>query len=174
VTGPEETLLRERVIFLDSVIDEDTTNRITAQLLLLEAADPNADVTFYIDSTGGSIAEGMAIYDTMNHITPDVVTIAVQQAGGMAQILLSAGAPGKRCALSQATISLTLPESSSEDDSPLRGVLDNWINEMVQLTVAATGQPADRVLADATQRRTFTAAEAAEYGLIDKVVDVTG
>ncbi|MEV6901498.1 ATP-dependent Clp protease proteolytic subunit [Amycolatopsis sp. NPDC051372] len=164
-----EQLLRKRIVVLSAEIDDAIANTITAQLLLLEDADATADITFFINSPGGSVTAGMAILDTMNLVKPDVATCAMGLAAGMAQLLVSCGTPGKRSAIPQALIALSLPQLQP-DPSPVRlALLDKWTSEVVGLIAAGSGQPVERVRADAERRRRFTAAEAVEYGLVDRV-----
>jgi ATP-dependent Clp protease, protease subunit len=169
-----ERLLRERIVFLGSEVDDEIANRITAQLLLLAAEDPEKDIVFYINSPGGSVTAGMAIYDTMMLIEPDVQTWAMGMAASMGQFLLSSGKPGKRYALPHARIMMHQPSGGiggSASDIAIRAeVLGRWKLEMAQLTAEQTGQTVERVTADADRDRWFTAEEAREYGFIDHVV----
>src|ERR1044072_3373469 len=125
-----ERLLRERIVFLGSEVDDDIANRITAQLLLLAAEDPSKDITFYINSPGGSVTAGMAIYDTMQLIEPDVATWAMGMAASMGQFLLSSGAPGKRYALPHARIMMHQPSGGvggTASDIAIRAeILGKW------------------------------------------------
>jgi ATP-dependent Clp protease protease subunit len=169
-----ERLLRERIVFLGSEVDDDIANRITAQLLLLAAEDPEKEITFYINSPGGSVTAGMAIYDTMQHIEPDVATWAMGMAASMGQFLLSSGAPGKRYALPHARIMMHQPSGGvggTASDIAIRAeILGKWKLEMAQLTAEQTGQSVERITADADRDRWFTAEEAQEYGFVDHVV----
>ena len=169
-----ERLLRERIVFLGSEVDDDIANRITAQLLLLAAEDPSKDITFYINSPGGSVTAGMAIYDTMQHIEPDVATWAMGMAASMGQFLLSSGAPGKRYALPHARIMMHQPSGGvggTASDIAIRAeILGKWKLEMAELTAEQTGQTVDRITTDADRDRWFTAEEAREYGFVDHVV----
>ena len=169
-----ERLLRERIVFLGSEVDDEIANRITAQLLLLAAEDPEKDIVFYINSPGGSVSAGMAIYDTMMLIEPDVQTWAMGMAASMGQFLLSAGQPGKRYALPHARIMMHQPSGGvggTASDIAIRAeVLGRWKLEMAQLTADQTGQSVDRITADADRDRWFTAEEAREYGFVDHVV----
>lgn len=169
-----ERLLRERIVFLGSEVDDEIANRITAQLLLLAAEDPEKDIIFYINSPGGSVSAGMAIYDTMMLIEPDVQTWAMGMAASMGQFLLSSGSPGKRYALPHARIMMHQPSGGvggTASDIAIRAeVLGRWKLEMAELTADQTGQSVERVTADADRDRWFTAEEARVYGFIDQVV----
>ncbi|HEV7649136.1 MAG TPA: ATP-dependent Clp protease proteolytic subunit [Actinophytocola sp.] len=169
-----ERLLRERIVFLGSEVDDDIANRITAQLLLLAAEDPEKEITFYINSPGGSVTAGMAIYDTMQHIEPDVATWAMGMAASMGQFLLSSGTPGKRYALPHARIMMHQPSGGvggTASDIAIRAeILGKWKLEMAELTADQTGQTVERVTTDADRDRWFTAEEARDYGFVDHVV----
>jgi ATP-dependent Clp protease protease subunit len=169
-----ERLLRERIVFLGSEVDDDIANRITAQLLLLAAEDPEKDIIFYINSPGGSVTAGMAIYDTMQLVEPDVQTWAMGLAASMGQFLLSSGVPGKRYALPHARIMMHQPSAGiggTASDIAIRAeVYAKWKLEMAQITAEQTGQTFDKVTADADRDAWFTAEEAREYGFIDHVV----
>ncbi len=169
-----ERLLRERIVFLGSEVDDEIANRITAQLLLLAAEDPEKDIIFYINSPGGSVSAGMAIYDTMELIEPDVQTWAMGMAASMGQFLLSSGQPGKRYALPHARIMMHQPSGGvggTASDIAIRAeVLAKWKLEMAELTAEQTGQTVDKVTQDADRDRWFTAEEAKVYGFIDHVV----
>jgi ATP-dependent Clp protease protease subunit len=169
-----ERLLRERIVFLGSEVDDDIANRITAQLLLLAAEDPEKEITFYINSPGGSVTAGMAIYDTMQLIEPDVATWAMGMAASMGQFLLSSGTPGKRYALPHARIMMHQPSggvAGTASDIAIRAeILGKWKLEMASLTAEQTGQTVERITADADRDRWFTADEARDYGFVDHVV----
>jgi ATP-dependent Clp protease protease subunit len=169
-----ERLLRERIVFLGSEVDDEIANRITAQLLLLAAEDPEKDIVFYINSPGGSVTAGMAIYDTMMLVEPDVQTWAMGMAASMGQFLLSSGSPGKRYALPHARIMMHQPSGGiggSASDIAIRAeVLGRWKLEMAELTAEQTGQTVERITIDADRDRWFTAEEAREYGFVDHVV----
>jgi len=169
-----ERLLRERIVFLGSEVDDDIANRITAQLLLLAAEDPKQDITFYINSPGGSVTAGMAIYDTMQLIEPDVQTWAMGLAASMGQFLLSSGTPGKRYALPHARIMMHQPSAGvggTASDIAIRAeVYAKWKLEMAQITAEQTGQTVEKITADADRDRWFTAEEARDYGFVDHVV----
>jgi ATP-dependent Clp protease, protease subunit len=169
-----ERLLRERIVFLGSEVDDDIANRITAQLLLLAAEDPEKDITFYINSPGGSVTAGMAIYDTMQLVEPDVQTWAMGLAASMGQFLLSSGTPGKRYALPHARIMMHQPSAGiggTASDIAIRAeVYAKWKLEMAEITAQQTGKTVEKVTADADRDAWFTADEAREYGFIDHVV----
>ena len=167
-------LLGERIIFLGQPVDDDIANKITAQLLLLAAADPDKDINLYINSPGGSITAGMAIYDTMQFIKNDVVTIAMGLAASMGQFLLSAGTPGKRFALPNAEILIHQPSAglagSASDIKIHAERLLHTKRRMAELTSQHTGQSVEQVTRDSDRDRWFDAHEAKDYGLIDDVI----
>jgi ATP-dependent Clp protease, protease subunit len=169
-----ERLLRERIIILGSEVRDTNANEITAQLLLLAAEDPEKDITLYINSPGGSVTAGMAIYDTMMLIEPDVATTAMGLAASMGQFLLTAGAPGKRAALPHARILMHQPSAgvggTSSDIAIQAEMLNRSKLEMAELIAQHTGQTVERITTDSDRDRWFTAQEALEYGFIDKVV----
>ncbi|GAA3044588.1 ATP-dependent Clp protease proteolytic subunit [Kitasatospora albolonga] len=166
-------LLNERIIFLGQQVDDDIANKITAQLLLL-AADPEKDIYLYINSPGGSITAGMAIYDTMQYIKNDVVTIAMGMAASMGQFLLTAGAKGKRFSLPNANILMHQPSAglggSATDIKIQAEQLLRTKKRMSELIAAHSGQSFERVTADSDRDRWFTPEEAKEYGLIDSIM----
>jgi ATP-dependent Clp protease protease subunit len=167
-------LLNERIIFLGTAIDDQVANVVVAQLLHLESVDPDKDVSLYINSPGGSIYSGLAIYDTMNFIKPDVATMCVGVAMSMGSLLLAGGAHGKRSALPNSRILLHQPSSAFEGQATeieiqAREVLK--IRERVdEIYAKATGRPIEEVHTVMERDRFFTAAQAAEYGLIDRVL----
>lgn len=167
-------LLNERIIFLGQPVDDDIANKITAQLLLLAAADPDKDINLYINSPGGSITAGMAIYDTMQFIKNDVVTIAMGLAASMGQFLLSAGTPGKRFALPNAEILIHQPSAglagSASDIKIHAERLLHTKKRMAELTSLHTGQSVEQITRDSDRDRWFDAHEAKDYGLIDDVI----
>jgi ATP-dependent Clp protease, protease subunit len=169
-----ERLLRERIIVLGSQVEEGIANQITAQLLLLAAEDPEKDITLYINSPGGSVTAGMAIFDTMQLIEPDVATYAMGLAASMGQFLLSAGTPGKRHALPHARILMHQPSAgvggTAADIAIQADMLTKTKLEMAELIAQHTGQPVERIIADSDRDRWFTAQEALEYGFVDKVI----
>lgn len=169
-----ERLLRERIIILGSEVRDTNANEITAQLLLLAAEDPEKDITLYINSPGGSVTAGMAIYDTMMLIEPDVATTAMGLAASMGQFLLTAGAKGKRAALPHARILMHQPSAgvggTSSDIAIQADMLNKSKLEMAELIAQHTGQTVERITLDSDRDRWFTAQEALDYGFIDKVV----
>ena len=169
-----ERLLRERIIVLGTQVEENIANQIVAQLLLLAAEDPEKDITFYINSPGGSVTAGMAIFDTMQLIQPDVATYAMGLAASMGQFLLSAGTPGKRHALPHARILMHQPSAgvggTAADIAIQADMLTRTKLEMAELIAEHTGQPVERIIADSDRDRWFTAKEAVEYGFVDKVI----
>jgi len=169
-----ERLLGERIVFLGSAVDDDVANRITAQLLLLAAEDSKQDITFYINSPGGSVTAGMAIYDTMQLIEPDVSTWAVGFAASMGQFLLSSGTPGKRYALPHAKIVMHQPSAGiggTASDIAIQAAQYRLTKqEIAGLTAEQTGQSVEQIEADADRDRWFTAEEAKAYGFVDHVV----
>ena len=169
-----ERLLGERIVFLGSQVDDDVANRITAQLLLLAAEDSKRDITFYINSPGGSVTAGMAIYDTMQLIEPDVSTWAVGFAASMGQFLLSSGTPGKRYALPHAKIVMHQPSAGiggTASDIAIQAAQYRLTKqEIAGLTAEQTGQSVEQIEKDADRDRWFTADEAKAYGFVDHVV----
>jgi ATP-dependent Clp protease, protease subunit len=171
-----DRLLRERIIVLGQEVDDPVATKIVAQLLLLAGEDPAADITLYINSPGGSVFAGMAIYDTMHAIEPDVSTVATGMAASMGQFLLTAGAPGKRYALPHAQVMMHQPSGGaggSESDIVIRAsMLSKLKQRIAELTAQHSGQPVERIEADFDRDRWFTAQEAADYGLVDRVLTV--
>ena len=169
-----ERLLRERIVFLGSEVRDQNANAICAQLLLLSAEDPDADIFLHINSPGGSVDAGMAIYDTMNYIPNDVATVGMGLAASMGQFLLCAGTKGKRYALPHARIMMHQPSGGvggTASDIAIRAeILGKWKLEMASLTAEQTGQTVERITADADRDRWFTAEEARDYGFVDHVV----
>jgi ATP-dependent Clp protease protease subunit len=169
-----ERLLRERIILLSSQVDDDIARQIVPQLLLLEAEDSKQDIRLYIMSPGGSVTAGMAIYDTMQLIKPDVATYAMGLAASMGQFLLSAGTRGKRYALPHARILMHQPSAgvsgTAADIAIQADMLISTKREMAELTAEQTGQTVERIIADADRDRWFTAEEARDYGFIDHVL----
>ena len=171
-------LLRERIIFLGSEVTDQVANRICAQLLLLSAEDPERDINLWINSPGGSVYSGMAIYDTMHYIPNDVATVAMGLAASMGQFLLCAGANGKRYALPHARIMMHQPSGGmggSASDIKIQAQQSLHIKKVLfELISQHTGQPLEQVEHDADRDRWFTADQAKEYGFIDKVVANAG
>jgi ATP-dependent Clp protease protease subunit len=168
-------LLNERIVFLGSAIDDEVSNLIVAQLLHLESADPDKDISIYINSPGGDVYSGLAIYDTMQFIKPDVQTICFGIAASMGSLLLTGGAKGKRLALPNSRILIHQPSAGFEGAAAdieihAREVLA--LRERIdQVYADHTGKPLEQVHDDMERDRFFTADEAAEYGLIDRVIE---
>jgi ATP-dependent Clp protease protease subunit len=169
-----ERLLRERIVLLGSAVRDQNATEITAQLLLLAAEDGEKDITLYINSPGGSVTAGMAIYDTMQFIDPDVATIAMGLAASMGQFLLTAGARGKRAALPHTRILMHQPSAgvggTAADIAIQAEMLTKSKQELTELQALHTGQSIERIAVDQDRDRWFTAKEALDYGFIDKVV----
>ncbi len=169
-----QRLLRERIVFLGSEVRDQNANAICAQLLLLSAEDPEADIFLHINSPGGSVDAGMAIYDTMNYIPNDVATVAMGLAASMGQFLLCAGTKGKRYALPHARIMMHQPSSGmggSASDIKIQAQQSLHIKQvLLDLIAEHTGQSREQVETDADRDRWFTADQAREYGLVDQVI----
>jgi ATP-dependent Clp protease, protease subunit len=167
-------LLRERIIFLGSEVTDETANRICAQLLLLAAEAPGRDINLWINSPGGSVFAGMAIYDTMQYIDNDVSTVAMGMAASMGQLLLCAGTRGKRYALPHARIVMHQPSGGlggTAADMAIQAEQMVYTKRMVQEMIARhTGQTIEQIGTDFDRDRWFTASEAREYGFIDEVI----
>jgi ATP-dependent Clp protease, protease subunit len=167
-------LLYQRIIVLGSEVDDRIANRLCAQLLLLSADDPRADISLYINSPGGSVTAGLAIFDTMRLIPNDVSTLALGLAGSMAQFLLCAGSRGKRFSLPHAQILMHQGSAgfggTAADVEIYAAQLERTTELMLSLTAEHTGQPVDRVRADSMRDRWFSPEEALEYGMIDQIV----
>jgi ATP-dependent Clp protease protease subunit len=170
-----ERLLRERIVVLGSEVNDEIANQITAQLLLLQAEDPDKDITLYINSPGGSVTAGFAIYDTMQLIEPDVMTIGMGMAASMGQFLLSSGTPGKRYALPHARILMHQPSAgvggTASDIAIQAEVFGKWKHELAKITAEQTGQTVEQIIEDGDRDRWFTAQEAKDYGFIDTIVE---
>jgi ATP-dependent Clp protease protease subunit len=170
-----ERLLQERIIVLGSEVNDEIANRITAQLLLLSAEDAESEIRLYINSPGGSVTAGFAIYDTMQLIEPNVATYAMGLAASMGQFLLSAGAPGKRYALPHARVMMHQPlagVSGTQSDIAIQAeVFSKWKQEIAQINAEQTGQTVDQINRDGDRDRWFTAEEARAYGLVDHVLN---
>lgn len=169
-----ERLLGERIVVLGREVDDETANLLCAQLLLLAAENSHHDITLYINSPGGSVSAGMAIYDTMQSIRPDIATIGHGMAASMGQFLLCAGAPGKRAALPHARIMMHQPHGglggTAEDIRIRSELMTRQKRELAELIARHSGQSVEQVTADSDRDRWFTAQEAVDYGLIDQVV----
>lgn len=167
-------LLRERIIWLGDEVRDENANAICAQLMLLAAEDPEKDIYLYINSPGGSITAGMAIYDTMKYIKPDVATVAMGMAASMGQFLLSSGAKGKRFATPHARVLMHQPSGGiygTTTDVRIGAELIMHMKKVLsELTAEQTGKTVEQITKDADRDRWFTAQEALEYGFIDEVI----
>ena len=176
VVDLNQRLLKERIVFLGSQVDQESANRICAELLLLEADDPTKDISLYINSPGGSVTDGLAIYDTMQYVSCDIRTICIGMAASMGQFLLCAGAPGKRFALPHSRILMHQPHAGGmqgqASDIAIKAEQIVYMKKMLAERIAHhTGQPLEKIEADSDRDRWFTAEEAKEYGFIDAVID---
>ncbi len=171
-------LLKERVVFLVGPVNDQSANLVVAQLLFLESENPDKDISLYINSPGGSVSAGMSIFDTMNFIKPDVSTLCMGMAASMGAFLLAAGAKGKRFALPNSRVMIHQPLGGAQGQATdieihareilrLRADLNRILSER-------TGQPLDKIERDTERDYFMAAAEAAEYGLVDKVIDKRG
>ena len=169
-----QRLLRERIIFLGSEVVDKNANAICAQMLLLNAEDPDADIYLHINSPGGVVDSGMAIYDTMQYISNDVATVAMGLAASMGQFLLSSGEPGKRYALPHARILMHQPSAgiggTASDIAIQAEQYKLTKREMAELIAQQTGQTVEQIERDSDRDRWFTAAQALEYGFVDQVL----
>ena len=169
-----DRLLRERIIFLGQPVDDPIANQISAQLLLLAAEDPKRDIHLYINSPGGSVTAGMAIYDTMQLVEPDIATFALGLAASMGQFLLSAGTPGKRYALRHARILMHQPSAgvagTASDIAIQAEQYKLTKREMAELIAEQTGQTVEQIERDSDRDRWFTAQQALDYGFVDQVL----
>nr|WP_189670310.1 ATP-dependent Clp protease proteolytic subunit [Promicromonospora soli] len=168
-------LLKERIIWLGSEVRDENANAISAQMMLLAAEDPDKDIWLYINSPGGSITAGMAIYDTMQWVKPDVATVAMGMAASMGQFLLSSGAKGKRYATPHARVMMHQPSGGiggTATDVRINAQLIMHMKKVLaELTAEQTGQPLETIIKDNDRDNWFTAPEALEYGFIDHVVE---
>ena len=167
-------LLKERIIFIAGGIDDNVASLVIAQLIFLEADDPDKDISIYINSPGGSVSSGMAIYDTMRYIKPDIATIAIGSAASMGALLLAAGAKGKRSALPNSKIVIHQPMAgmqgqASDIDIHARELLKTR-ERLNKILAEATGQSVEKIAKDTDRDNIMTPEEAKKYGLIDKVI----
>jgi ATP-dependent Clp protease, protease subunit len=173
-----QRLLRERIIFLGSVVEDNVANLVSAQLLLLAAEDPERDIFLYINSPGGSVTSGMAIYDTIQYVENDVATVGMGLAASMGQFLLAAGAPGKRYALPHARIMMHQPSGGiggTASDIAIQAEQMLYVKKTMAERIAFhTGQSVETIERDSDRDRWFTAEEAKEYGFVDHVVRSAG
>lgn len=170
-----QRLLRNRIVFLGTQVDSESANLICAQLLLLASEDPERDISFYINSPGGSVTDGLAVYDTMQFIPCDVSTVCLGMAASMGQFLLSAGAPGKRYALPHSRILMHQPSGGAQgqaSDIAIQAEQIIYLKRMLaERTAFHTGQSVERIENDSDRDRWFTAEEGKEYGFIDAVIE---
>jgi ATP-dependent Clp protease protease subunit len=167
-------LLKDRIVFIGSPIDDDVANLVIAQLLFLEAEDPDKDINLYINSPGGIVTSGMAIYDTMQFIKPPVAAVCIGQAASMAAVLLAGGAPGKRTALPNARILIHQPMGGTRGQATDIKIQAEEILRMREhlngILARHTGQPMERIAADTERDYYMSADQAKAYGIIDEVV----
>ena len=168
-------LLKDRIIFLGDEVNDVTAGLVVAQLLFLEAEDPDKDIHLYINSPGGSVTAGMAIYDTMQYIKPDVSTICIGMAASMGAFLLNAGAKGKRFALPNSTIMIHQPLGGAKGQATDIEIHAKWIlqikERLNQILSERTGQPIEKIQVDTERDNFMSAMEAKEYGIVDEVID---
>ncbi len=171
-------LLKERVVFLVGPVNDQSANLVVAQMLFLESENPDKDISFYINSPGGSVSAGMSIFDTMNFIKPDVSTLCMGMAASMGAFLLSAGTKGKRFALPNSKIMIHQPLGGTQGQATdieihAREILKTR-EQLNRILADRSGQPLEKIQADTERDYYMSAAEAADYGLIDKVIDKRG
>ena len=168
-------LLKDRIIFLSDEVNDTTASLVVAQLLFLEAEDPDKDIHLYINSPGGSVTAAMAIYDTMQYIKPDVSTICIGLAASMGAFLLNAGAKGKRFALPNSEIMIHQPLGGAKGQATDIEIHAKWIlkirERLNQILSERTGQPIEKIQVDTERDNFMSAQEAKEYGLIDEVIE---
>ena len=168
-------LLKDRIIFLSDEVNDTTASLVVAQLLFLEAEDPDKDIHLYINSPGGSVTAGMAIYDTMQYIKPDVSTICIGMAASMGAFLLAAGAKGKRLALPNSEIMIHQPLGGAKGQATDIEIHAKWIlkikERLNKILSERTGQPIEKIQEDTERDNFMSAQEAKEYGLIDEVIE---
>ncbi len=170
-----QRLLKERIVFLGSEVDDQSANLICAQLLLLAAEDADRDIAMYINSPGGSVTAGLAIYDTMQYVSCDVGTVCMGLAASMGQFLLCAGTPGKRYALPHSRILMHQPSGQMQgqaSDIAIQAEQIIYLKRMMAERIAQhTGQSVERIEADSDRDRWYTAEEARDYGIVDRVIE---
>ena len=168
-------LLKDRIIFLGGEIDDDVANTVVAQLLFLEMEDPDADICLYINSPGGSVTAGMAIYDTMQYIKPQVRTVCIGMAASMGAFLLMAGEKGKRCALPNSEVMIHQPLGGASGQATDVQIRAEWLlktkEKMIRMKAEMTGQPEEVIRRDLERDHFLSAQEALEYGIIDEIFD---
>ena len=168
-------LLKERIVILSEEVNQVTASLITAQLLFLEAEDPDKDIQFYINSPGGSVTDGLMIYDTMKLIKPDVQTICMGMAASMGSVLLSAGTKGKRCILPNAEVMIHQPLGGAQGQATEILIAADHIRDtrtrLNQILADACGKPLEQLMQDTDRDHWMTAQEALEYGIVDKILE---
>ena len=168
-------LLKDRIIFLGGEIEDGMANTVVAQLLFLEMEDPDADICLYINSPGGSVTAGMAIYDTMQYIKPQVRTVCVGMAASMGAFLLMAGEKGKRCALPNSEVMIHQPLGGASGQATDVQIRAEWLlktkEKMIRMKAEMTGQPEEVIRRDVERDHFMSAKEALEYGIIDEIFD---
>ena len=168
-------LLKDRIIFLGGEIDDAVANTVVAQLLFLEMEDPDQDIYLYINSPGGSVTAGMAIYDTMQYVKPDVRTVCIGMAASMGAFLLMAGAKGKRMALPNSEVMIHQPLGGAQGQATDVQIRAEWLlktkEKMIRMKAEMTGQPIKKVRQDVERDYFMSAQEALEYGIIDEIYD---
>ncbi|MEZ5411192.1 MAG: ATP-dependent Clp protease proteolytic subunit [Acidimicrobiales bacterium] len=173
-----QQLLKERIVFLGQQVDDKIANALCAQMLYLAGQDPDRDIWLYINSPGGSVTAGMAIYDTMQFIKPDICTVCLGLGASMGQFLLTAGAPGKRYALPHARVLMHQPSAGVQGQAADIAIQAEYLiktkREMAELIADHSGQPVENIIRDSDRDRWFTANEAKEYGLLDHVIARAG
>jgi ATP-dependent Clp protease protease subunit len=171
-----QRLLRERIVFLGSEVNDESANRICAELLLLDAEDNARDISLYINSPGGSVTDGLAIYDTMQYVSADVRTICIGMAASMGQFLLCSGANGKRFSLPSSRILMHQPlmggmQGQASDIAIQAEQIGFMKRQLAERIAFHTGKSVEQIVADSDRNRWFTAQEALEYGFIDAVIE---
>lgn len=168
-------LLKDRIVFIGSPIDDNVSNLVIAQLLFLQAEDPERDIYLYVNSPGGSVTAGLAIYDTMQYISNDVATICMGMAASMGAVLLAAGAKGKRSALPHSRVMIHQPLGGSQGQAAMIEIYTKEIlstrERLYQILADHTGQSVKKIAKDCDRDFFMSASEAAEYGLVDKVIE---
>lgn len=167
-------LLKDRIIFIGQPIDDNVANTVIAQMLFLEVQDPKKDIKLYINSPGGIVTSGLAIYDTMQYVRPDVSTICMGQAASAAALLLAAGTPGKRLSLPNANVLIHQPLGGARGQASDVGIQARYIlkvkDRLNDIFVKHTGQPKEKIEKDTDRDFYMSAEEAKEYGIVDKVI----
>ena len=168
-------LLKDRIIFLSGTIDDDTANTVVAQMLFLEMEDPDADICLYINSPGGSVTAGMAIYDTMQYIKPQVRTVCIGMAASMGAFLLMAGQKGKRCALPNSEVMIHQPLGGAQGQATDVAIHAEWLirtkEKMTRMKAEMTGQDIETIRRDLERDHFLSAEEALSYGIIDEIIE---